>query len=108
MKIKSVILLPPYPKEKDSRYPKIKSWVRKDYFVVIRAEYYNAKDEIEKAFEVKKLEMIDCIWTSLEFSMENHKMKHRTLSTVKNVEYNKSIPEQRFEMRLFQQPYDFS
>lgn len=58
---KKCYLLASFPKEKDARYPKIKSWIRKDNFVVIRAEYYNEKGEIEKTFEVTKLKMIDGI-----------------------------------------------
>jgi len=92
-------LLASFPKEKDSRYPKIISWVRKDNFFVIKAVYYNKKGEIEKTFKVVELEKIDGIWTSLDFFMENHKMNHKTFSKVTKVEYNIGIAEERFERK---------
>ena len=96
---KNCYLLASYPKEKNSRYPKILSCVRKDNFVVIKGEYYNKKDEIEKSYKVQKLDKINGIWTVLEHSMENHKTAHKTLIKVKDVQYNKGVPDKRFERR---------
>ena len=96
---KNCYLLASYPKEKNSKYPKIISWVRKDNFVVIKGEYYNKKRKIEKTYKVLKLDKIDGIWTVLEHSMENHKTSHKTLITVKDVKYNKGVPDKRFERR---------
>jgi hypothetical protein len=92
-------LLASYPKEMNAKYPMIQSWVRMDNFVVIKAQYYNKQEEIEKTFQVLKLEKVDDIWTSLELSMENHKMKHKTVSKVANVAYNQGIPDVRFDKR---------
>ena len=96
---KKCFLLASYPKEKDSRYPKILSYVRKDNFVVIKAEYLNKKEEIEKTYQVLNLRKVDEIWTVLDHSMENHKTNHKTFIKVKGVQYNKGIPEKRFERR---------
>ena len=96
---KNCYLLASYPKEKSSRYPKILSWVRKDNFVVIKGDYYNKKGEVEKTFKVLRLEKIDGIWTALGLSMENHKTNHKTFITVKEVQYNRRIPDRRFERR---------
>ena len=96
---KDCYLLASYPKEKGSRYPKILSYVRKDNFVVIKAEYLNKKEEIEKTYRVLNLRKIHGIWTVLEHSMENHKSNHKTFITVKGVQYNGRIPDRRFEKR---------
>ncbi|MBW2038311.1 MAG: outer membrane lipoprotein-sorting protein [Deltaproteobacteria bacterium] len=96
---KNCYLLASYPKEKGSKYPKILSWVRKDNFVVTKAEYYSKKGEIEKIYKVLKLEKIDGIWTSLELLMENLKTNHKTSIKVKEVQYNKGISDDRFERR---------
>ena len=92
-------VLASYPKEKNSKYPKIISWVRKDNFVVIKGEYYNKKREVEKTYKVLKLDKIDGIWTVLEHSMENHKTAHKTSIKVNNVQYNKGILDKHFERR---------
>lgn len=96
---KACYLLASYPKEKNSRYPKILSWARKDNFVVIKGEYYDKKGKVEKTYTVLKLDKIDGIWTVLEHSMENHKTAHKTFITVKDVKYNKGVPDKRFERR---------
>jgi len=96
---KNCYLLASYPKEKDSRYPKILSYVRMDNFVVIKAEYHNRKGEIEKTYKVLNLKKIDGIWTVLDHSMENHRTSHKTFITVKGVQYNGRIPDRRFEKR---------
>ncbi len=96
---KNCYLLASYPKEKDSRYPKILSWIRKDSFVTIKAHYYNKKGEVEKTYRVLKLGKIDGIWTALGLSMENHKTSHKTFIKVKEVQYNIGIPSRRFERR---------
>jgi len=96
---KNFYLLASYPKEKGSRYPKILSWVRKDNFVTIKAQYYNKKGEVEKTHKVLRLEKIDGIWTAIELSMENHKTSRKTFIKVKEVQYNIGIPSRRFERR---------
>jgi hypothetical protein len=96
---KDCYLLASYPKEKDPRYPKILSYVRKDNFVTIKAQYYNKKGEIEKTYRVLKLEKINGIWTALELSMENHKTNHKTFIKIKDLQYNKGISGRRFERR---------
>lgn len=96
---KNCYLLASYPKEKDLRYPKILSWVRKDNFVTIKAQYYNKKGEVEKTYKVLRLEKIDGIWTALGLSMENHKTSHKTFIKVKEVQYNIGIPSRHFERR---------
>lgn len=96
---KNCYLLASYPNERDSKYPKILSWVRKDNFVVIRGEYHSKNGKIEKTYKVLNLKRIDGIWTVLEHSMENHRTNHKTFIKVNEVQYNKGIPERRFERR---------
>lgn len=92
-------LLISHPKDTDSKYPKVLSWVRKDNFVTVKAEYYNKNEDVEKTFKCLKLKQIDKIWTALELSMENHKTNHKTVIKVEKVKYNKGISSQRFEKR---------
>lgn len=92
-------LLASYPKEADARYPKILSWVGKDNFVVIKAEYYNKREELEKTFEILDLQKIEGIWTGRKLLMRNHKTAHQTVITVTDVRYNRGIAESSFEKR---------
>lgn len=94
----SCYLLASYPKGENPKYPKILSWVRKDNFVVMKAEYYNKQGSIEKTFKVLKLEEINGIWTPLELLMKNHKTNHQTFTKVRKVQYNEGIPDMHFEI----------
>lgn len=92
-------LLESYPKGKNPKYPRIVSWVRKDSFITLKAEYYNRQGMKEKIFEVNKMERIDDIWTMLEMIMENLKLKHRTYIKVNKVSYNQRISDTYFTER---------
>lgn len=96
---KSCYLLASYSKKKQVKFPKILSWVRRDIFVAIKAEYYNKKEKVVKTFKVLNLKKIDDIWTPLELSMENHKTSHKTFIKVTKVQYNKGIPDYRFKRK---------
>ena len=87
------------PKDKGSKYTKIFSWVRKDNFVTIKAEYYDKKGDLEKTFKVLELDEIDGIWTTLKLFMENHSARHTTLIEIKKVKYNTGITDSKFEKR---------
>ncbi|MCK5533741.1 outer membrane lipoprotein-sorting protein [bacterium] len=92
-------LLISYPKDTDSKYPKVLSWVRKDNFVTLKADYYNNSGDIEKTYKCLKLKQIDKIWTALELLMENHKTGHKTLIKVEKVKYNQGLSAKRFEKK---------
>jgi len=46
------------------------------------------------------LEMIDNIWTSLEFLTKNHKMNHKTFCKIIDIEYNECILGQQCEKKV--------
>ncbi|MCK4532226.1 outer membrane lipoprotein-sorting protein [bacterium] len=92
-------LLISYPKDSDSKYPKILSWVRKDNFITLKADYYNNTGEIEKTYKCLELKQIDKIWTVLELLMENHKIRHKTLIRVEKIKYNQGLSSKRFERK---------
>lgn len=100
-------LLASFPKELDRRFTKILSWVRKDNFFVIKAEYYNKMDRLEKTFSASQITLINDIWTALEISMENHKTRHKTISYIVEVNYNIGIPADSFEKNALERPQFF-
>ena len=97
-------LLASFPRETKSRFSKVLSWVTKDSFFVIKAEYYNKMDRLEKTFDASQLSLIDGIWTALEISMENHKTRHRTKSILIQVDYNIGIPDENFQKNALERP----
>lgn len=66
-------------------------FVRQDNHMVVRAVHTAKKGGCVKYFDVKRVELIDGIWTGLELEMTKKKGNqtvHRTLLTFSNVRYN--------------------
>jgi hypothetical protein len=93
----------PNKKAKDETgYEKSIIFVRKDNFVVIRALNWIIKGKKQKYFDVKKLELIDNIWTATEiqvFTKRDKKLLHKTILKFKDVKYNQKLDESMFTIR---------
>lgn len=84
---------------KESGYLKIKAWIRKDNYIMIRAKYWKKKGNIIKYQQSKDIKKVDQIWTSHEITMvttKNGMVKHSTVLKKNSVEYNKDINDQFF------------
>jgi len=97
-------LIASFPKGTESRFSKILSWVIKDSFFVIKAEYYNKLDRLEKTFNASQISLINDIWTAMEISMENHKTRHKTISYITEINYNIGIPDDNFKKDALERP----
>ena len=77
-------------------------FVRKDNHVLVRAKSWLKKGGRNKYFDVKKLELIDGIWTATEMHMTTKKGKktlHKTILTSDNVKYGQDMDEGTFSVR---------
>jgi hypothetical protein len=84
---------------KESGYSKIKAWIRKDNYIMVKAKYWKNKGNIIKYMEAKDIKKINEIWTSHEMTMvttKKGKIKHSTVLKKNSVEYNKKIDDQIF------------
>ena len=86
-------------KAPSARFPRVVSLVRKDNFVVVHAEIHNKRDELQKTFDVKKLDRVSGIWTVLEMVMADASQRTRTELTVEKIEYNVGLKETDFSRR---------
>lgn len=86
-------------KSASARFPRVVSLIRKDNFVVVRAEIYNKRDELQKTFEVRKLDRVSGIWTVLDMVMADTLQRTRTELSVEKVEYNVGLKEADFSRR---------
>lgn len=86
-------------KDAQARFPRIVSTIRKDNFVVVHADIYNRRDERQKAYEVRKLELVQSIWTLSDISMTDASAKTHTDLTLANVRYNLGLKESDFSRR---------
>jgi hypothetical protein len=85
-----------------ARFPRIVSLVRKDNFVVVRAEIFNRRDERQKLYEVRRLEQVNGIWTAMDMVMLNELDRTRTKLLVEKVEHNVGLTEAQFSRRVLE------
>jgi hypothetical protein len=71
-----------------ARFPRVVSLVRRDNFIVVRAEIYNTRGEIQKTFEALRIEKVGAYWTTLEMRMTDALQRTRTELTLEKVEYD--------------------
>jgi Outer membrane lipoprotein-sorting protein len=86
-------------KNAQARFPRIVSTVRKDNFVVVHADIYNRRNEKEKVYEVKRLDLVQSIWTLSEIVMIDLGARTHTELSVTNVRYNTGLKEDDFSRR---------
>ena len=86
-------------KQADALYPRVVSLVRKDNFVVVRAEIFNRRNEREKEYRVLRLEQVTGIWTAMAVTMTNELDRTRTELTTTSVSYNVGLKESDFSRR---------
>lgn len=82
-----------------ARFPRVVSLVRQDNFVVVHGEIHNRRGEVQKIFDVRKLDRVSGIWTVLEMSMADTLQKTRTELVVEKAEYNVGLTAADFTRR---------
>jgi hypothetical protein len=86
-------------RDANARYPRVVSLVRKDNFVVVQADIRNRRDEVQKHFEVRRLEKVGKYWTTLEMAISDLIAKTRTELTMDKVEYDVGLTPDHFSRR---------
>ena len=86
----------------ETGYTRQVAFVRKDNHVTVRSKSWLKKGGRNKYFDVKKLELIDGIWTATEMHMTTKKGKktlHKTILISDNVKYGQDMNEDTFSVR---------
>ena len=86
-------------KDTSAPFPRVVSLILKDSFVVVQADIYNRRNERQKVYTVKKLELIEKIWTATSSEMTNALEKSRTELEIDNADYNVGLKEADFSRR---------
>jgi hypothetical protein len=86
----------------ETGYTKQILFVRQDNHVMVRSKSWLKKGGRQKYFDVKKLELIDAIWTPTEMHMTTKKANktlHKTVLTFENTKYGQEMDESTFSVR---------
>lgn len=86
-------------RDANARFPRVVSLVRQDNFVIVHAEIHNKRDEVQKTFDVVRLERVDGYWTTLELRMADTLQRTRTELVIEKVEYNVGLKPDDFSRR---------
>ena len=86
-------------RDANARFPRVVSLVRRDNFIVVRAEIHNKRGEIQKTFEALRVEKTDGYWTVLEMRMSDAVQRTRTELTMEKVEYDVGLKPDDFSRR---------
>jgi hypothetical protein len=86
-------------KDRSARFPRVVSLVRKDAFVVVRAEIHNRRDEIQKTFDATRVEPVRGYWTVMAMAMADDLQRTRTELTVEQVAYDVGLKPDDFSRR---------
>ncbi len=89
--------------DRGAEHPRSVSLIRKDNFVIVHAELFNRRDEQTKTFDVKRLEKVDGIWTTLSLAVVNERDRTRTELETTSIRYNAGLTDEDFSRRQLEQ-----
>lgn len=90
-------------KDRNADYPRSVSLVRKDSFIIVHADLFNARNERVKVFGVKRIERVDGIWTTLSMVVSNERDRTRTELETASIRYNVGLSDDDFTRRQLEQ-----
>jgi hypothetical protein len=79
-------------------------WIRKDIWVVLRAQFYDKYGKLLKTYRAEKFKKIQRIWTTRLITVENQQTHHSTLLEIEEVQYNKDLQESLFKKESLGKP----
>ena len=83
----------------DTSYSKSIQWIRKDNFILIKAELYNKRAELWKTISVNNVEKTDGYWMAKITKVTNVLTNHQTIVELSGIKNNKPIPDEYFTER---------
>jgi hypothetical protein len=86
-------------RDASARFPRVVSTIRKDTFVVVAADIYNKRNELQKQFEATRVEKSGKYWTVMAMTMKDLSQKTRTALTVTKAEYDLGLGDDVFTRR---------
>jgi hypothetical protein len=86
-------------KDPDADFPRTVSLVLKDRFIIVYADVFNRRNEREKIVDVKRLERVDNIWTTLDLIVVNERQHTRTELATTSIRYNTGLTDEDFSRR---------
>ena len=71
-------------------------WVRKDNAMLLKSEYYNRQNALERVLTISGVKQVDGIWTAETMTMKNLLSGHSTIIETADISYNQPIDDALF------------
>ncbi len=85
-------------KNSTEKNPRKICWIRKDNFMLCKAEFYDRQNELQRELICSDIKMVDGFWTTGKMLMKNIQKDHSTLIEMNNVSYGEKIDESLFSV----------
>lgn len=82
-----------------ARFPRIVSLIRRDNFVVVQADVYNRRNEVQKTFAAGRVERLDTYWTVMTMTMSDLQSRTKTELIVDRAHYDVGLGVEAFTRR---------
>ncbi|MCP4634044.1 MAG: outer membrane lipoprotein-sorting protein [candidate division Zixibacteria bacterium] len=80
----------------DAPYGKVVQWIRKDIYVPVLMKFYDPDGKFLKESKAVEINQVDSYWTPMKTVMHNVQIDHKTVMEVKNINFNKKLPDKIF------------
>lgn len=86
-----------YPKDKNSGYTKVVTWVDKQHYRTLKADFYDRKKSHLKTLVAKDFNLyVEKFWRPHEMEMVNHQTGRSTVLKQSNIKFNVGLGENDF------------
>ena len=81
---------------KELGYGKVIQWVDSKIWMIRKADFYDTKGKPLKTIYTKDIRQVDGIWTAHNLEVINHKTRHKTIFSFKDIVYDKEVRDDFF------------
>lgn len=92
-------------KIKESGYSKRELFIRKDNFVLVKANLYDKSGALSKIFNTDNVKQVEGTrkWRAFTFGMTNVKNSHKTIIGISKLEVNKALSKDLFTLKYLEE-----
>ncbi len=83
-------------KDKTEKNPRRITWIRKDNYLLQKAEFYDRQNRLQRTLTCSDIKQIDGYWTTGKMFIKNVQTEHSTLLELKDVRYDIPLDDNMF------------
>jgi outer membrane lipoprotein-sorting protein len=92
------------PKDPNYKYGKVITWVRSDYWLPIRIQFFDRQGKLVKDMKVKKFKSVGDKKVASSSEMTSVANEHKTLLDLQDIQFDVKFPDDNFTIRRLTKP----